>query len=122
MKKRVLIGLLIFAGVSHAQMPGVDSVDPKTQISQAPGAFKTPAKAAASGTPMAARQAAVKFVSTLYGAPSESISTILLDAKGEFAVVRTTWAKEACTLKLVKHATANEFGWVVQEHPCEAVR
>lgn len=122
MKKRFLIGLVICAGASQAQMPGVDRIDPHAQVTQALEAFKTPSKAAASGTPMAARQAAVRFVSTLYGAPSESVNTIMLEAKGDFATVRTEWAKKACTLKLAKNATANELGWVVQEHPCEVIR
>ena len=122
MKKRLLIALLIFSGASHAQMPGVDRIDPQAQVTQALEAFKTPAKAAASGTPMAARQAAVRFVSILYGAPSESVNTIMLEAKGNFATVRTAWENQACTLKLVKNATANELGWVVQEHPCGVVR
>jgi hypothetical protein len=72
------------------------------------------------GTRDAALEMISEFLQAQYKAPKEQIRQVsILNEAENSLTVQAKFQKNACTLTLLKKASANTFGWVVQQHRCD---
>src|ERR1017187_3287783 len=72
-----------------------------------------------SGTQEAALAVAQKFVELIYVIPASSLNATVVKSDADWVTVKVAAPTKACTLSLVKNATANQQGWVVSTHECK---
>ena len=72
------------------------------------------------GTSLAARFMAAEFVGKLYDVEPVSVTDEPV-VNGDTAKVTTIFKDKACIVGLVKHPTANKYGWVAESIQCGKV-
>ena len=75
-----------------------------------------------SGSQEAAVQVGVEFVQLLFGTAPDQVKVGSTSFNANAASVQLRSAVNECDLELIKNASANKYGWIVQLHICKKVQ
>jgi hypothetical protein len=105
--RMILWSLFISAG-AFAQMP----------VPTAEQEAKFEASLFATADQLQAASAAAEFLKLIYGVADKSIKFDAPVLQGDRFTVKAVIPGRNCNMALTRNATANKFGWVVQEYTC----